>query len=60
MKITKKGQVSIPKEIREAMRLKPGDEVDFRIEGNNVIMVPVKTIRIPRDQKWFWTKELVK
>ncbi len=57
MKITKKGQVSIPKEIREAMRLKPGDEVDFRIEGNNVIMVPVKTIRIPRDQEWFWTKE---
>ncbi|HTB16051.1 MAG TPA: AbrB/MazE/SpoVT family DNA-binding domain-containing protein [Bryobacteraceae bacterium] len=27
--ITSKGQVTVPKEIRERLRLKPGDRVDF-------------------------------
>ncbi|HDO35289.1 MAG TPA: AbrB/MazE/SpoVT family DNA-binding domain-containing protein [Nitrospirae bacterium] len=57
MKISTKGQVSIPKKIRDALYLKPGDELDFRIEGNNVVLIPVKTIKVPRDQEWFWTKE---
>lgn len=28
-RVTSKGQVTIPKPIREAMNIKPGDEVDF-------------------------------
>jgi len=57
MKISTKGQISIPKEIRKALNLEPGDELDFRIEGNNVVIIPVKIIKIPRDQEWFWTPE---
>jgi AbrB family looped-hinge helix DNA binding protein len=57
MKISTKGQVSIPKEVRKSLNLKPGDEVDFRVEGNCAMLIPVKTIKIPRDQVWFWTKE---
>lgn len=57
MKISTKGQVSIPKNVRKALNLKTGDELDFRIEGNNVLLIPVKTIKIPRDEEWFWTKE---
>ena len=57
MKISTKGQVSIPKNVRKALNLKTGDELDFKIEGNNVLLIPVKTIKIPRDEEWFWTKE---
>ncbi|MBI2198833.1 MAG: AbrB/MazE/SpoVT family DNA-binding domain-containing protein, partial [Candidatus Rokubacteria bacterium] len=29
--ITSKGQVTIPKRIRDVLRLKPGDQVDFAV-----------------------------
>ena len=57
MKISSKRQVSIPKNIMDALELKPGDEVDFRVEGNTARLVPIKTIKVPRDQAWFWTPE---
>lgn len=36
MKITSKGQVTIPIEIREKLGLLPDTEVIFRVEGNSV------------------------
>lgn len=40
--ITSKGQVTIPKDVREEMHLHPGDRVTFRIEeGGAVRLVPV-------------------
>jgi AbrB family looped-hinge helix DNA binding protein len=38
MRITSKGQVTIPKHIREKLGVKPGDEVGFREEGQQVIL----------------------
>ena len=32
-KITRKGQVTIPKKVRHLLGLKAGSEVDFRMEG---------------------------
>ncbi len=40
MKITTKGQVTIPIEIRERFGLLPGAEVEFHVEGNAVRIVP--------------------
>ena len=57
MKISIKRQVSIPKRIMEALDLKPGDEVEFQVEGDKARIVPITTIKIPRDQTWFWTPE---
>ena len=42
MKVTTKGQVTIPMEIREQLNIQPGAEVEFVVEGNVVKMVPVK------------------
>jgi len=39
MKITSKGQVTIPQEVRERCGLLPGTEVRFVLEGNNVRVV---------------------
>lgn len=39
MKITSKGQVTIPLEIRKKMGLLPHTEVEFRIKGNAVQLI---------------------
>lgn len=44
-KVTSKGQITLPKEIREALSLKPGSHVDFEVEGGRVIL----RRRVPRE-----------
>ena len=44
MKITTKGQVTIPLPIREKMGLFPHTEVEFSIEGNTVRLQKVKIV----------------
>lgn len=36
MRITSKGQVTIPQEIREALGLLPQSEVEFELDGDSV------------------------
>lgn len=43
MRITSKGQVTIPIEIREKMGLLPETEVEFSIEGNVVRLKKTRT-----------------
>jgi len=42
-KITRKGQVTIPKEIRDMLALKESDNLEVRIEGNSVVMEKLET-----------------
>lgn len=37
-RMTSKGQVTVPKVVREALGLKEGDEVVFRVEGNRAVL----------------------
>ena len=37
-KLSKKGQIVIPKEIRDKFGIKPGDAVIFKIQGEKVIL----------------------
>ena len=57
MKISSKRQVSIPKQVMMALDLKPGDEIEFEIAGKSARIIPIKTIKVPRDQAWFWSPE---
>lgn len=41
-KLTSKGQLTIPKAVREALALEPGDRVLFRVEENRAIMAQTK------------------
>ncbi len=43
MKITSKGQVTIPLEVREKMGFLPDTEVEFIISGNNVLLKKVRS-----------------
>ncbi len=43
--VTSKGQVTIPKEIRRLMNIKPKDKVDFVLDGDKVLLKHVKTLK---------------
>ena len=42
VKITYKGQVTIPKKIRTALAIKEGDSVIFSVEGDHAVVMPIK------------------
>lgn len=37
-RVTSKGQVTVPKAVREALGIKPGDQVVFRVEGKRAVL----------------------
>jgi antitoxin MazE len=56
MTISRKGQVTIPKEIREALHIKAGDQLTFKVDKGKIVLEPV--LSIPRSQAWFWTPDV--
>ena len=53
-RVTSKGQVTVPKAVRDALGLKEGDEVVFRVEGQRAVLARTlkfldlaSTIRVP-------------
>lgn len=64
-KMTSKGQVTVPREVRELLGLKQGDGLVFEIEDGTVTLVPpeednpfdafIGTLPpLPKDAKTFW------
>jgi AbrB family looped-hinge helix DNA binding protein len=43
--VTTKGQVTIPKSIREALQIKSNDKIDFIRQGEKLYLVPIKTLK---------------
>lgn len=37
-KVTSKGQVTVPKAVRDALGIQEGDQVVFRVEGNRAVL----------------------
>ena len=53
-KVSSKGQVTVPKAVRDALGITEGDEVVFRVEGNRAVLARTPdflelagTIRVP-------------
>jgi len=40
-KVTSKGQVTVPKAVRDALGIRKGDEVTFRVEGNRAVLARI-------------------
>ncbi|KKL78177.1 hypothetical protein LCGC14_2027480, partial [marine sediment metagenome] len=41
-KMSKKGQIVIPKNIRERFEIKPGDAVIFKIQGDKIVLEKIQ------------------
>ena len=52
-KIRARGQVTIPREIREAAHLEEGDPVEVEMTEDGILLRPQKVI--DASQAWFWT-----
>jgi AbrB family looped-hinge helix DNA binding protein len=39
--LTSKGQITIPKSVRNKLNLKTGDKIDFKVSDGGVTLVPV-------------------
>ncbi|MGH8774936.1 MAG: AbrB/MazE/SpoVT family DNA-binding domain-containing protein [Jiangellaceae bacterium] len=48
-----KGQITLPREVREALHVAEGDDVAFTVTEEGVLMRGLTTV--PADQAWFWT-----
>lgn len=52
MKVTTKGQVTIPREIRERFHLQPGTDVEFLPQGDAVVIRPANGKKMTPFQRW--------
>lgn len=57
-KVSSKGQITVPKAVRDALGIKEGDEVVFRVEGNRAVLARTPdfldlagTIRVPAGKR---------
>ncbi|MCX6005694.1 MAG: AbrB/MazE/SpoVT family DNA-binding domain-containing protein [Chloroflexi bacterium] len=53
-KVTRNGQITLPKSVREKLGVYEGDIVEIEIVGENAVLVPQKMI--DKSQAYFWTK----
>lgn len=51
--IKKRGQVTIPKNIRDLLGLNEDDQLELVIEDGKIVLQPIMTIA--KDQAWFWS-----
>ncbi|GAB3218996.1 AbrB/MazE/SpoVT family DNA-binding domain-containing protein [Glycomyces halotolerans] len=56
VRVRQKGQVTLPREVRERLHIEEGDEISFVTTEDGVVTVRGYTA-IPADQRWFWTPE---
>lgn len=53
--VRRRGQVTLPREVREALHIEEGDDVAFVVESGRVTMQGLKSV--PAEQAWFWSDE---
>lgn len=65
-KLTSKGQITIPAEVRAALRLREGDVVTFEVEGDRAILRPqradhpfAKYLGVLREDRGLSAKQIV-
>jgi len=49
-KILAKGQVVIPKEVREKFQISPGDRVEVKMAKEGIVLVPLRKTRTEKFQ----------
>jgi len=57
-KLTSKGQITVPKAVRDSLKLEPGDQVLFRLDGGRAILARTQnfldlagSVSVPPDKR---------
>lgn len=53
-KVTSKGQISIPAELRKVSGIEVGDYVELEAKDGKLVLTP--KLLIDKEQAWFWKK----
>jgi antitoxin PrlF len=56
VKVRPKAQLTLPEEIRQALHIGEGDEVEFAVHADGTVTIR-GYVSIPTDQAWFFTPE---
>ena len=56
VQLRRKHQLTLPPQVRDALHLVEGDEVEFTVHADGQVTLRGMT-SIPTDQRWFWTEE---
>jgi AbrB family looped-hinge helix DNA binding protein len=56
VKIRPKAQLTLPEEVRHALHIGEGDEIEFAIHDDGTVTIR-GYVSIPTDQAWFFTPE---
>ncbi|WP_258112660.1 AbrB/MazE/SpoVT family DNA-binding domain-containing protein [Alicyclobacillus sp. SP_1] len=56
-KVTRNGQITIPKSIREKLHLEEGDYVEVIDGQEGILLRPKKVAFFDPDQAYYWTEE---
>jgi len=56
VKVRPKAQLTLPEEIRRALHISEGDDVEFSVHDDGTVTVR-GYVSIPTDQAWFFTPE---
>ncbi|MBA7474127.1 MAG: AbrB/MazE/SpoVT family DNA-binding domain-containing protein [Dehalococcoidia bacterium] len=55
VKVTRRGQVTLPASLRNAAQIEEGDYIQFIIDGTTINLIVKKLI--DKSQTYFWTRE---
>ena len=55
-KVRERSQLTLPAEVREALHVEAGDEVEFEMVAPGVVQL-VGMKRVRSDQAWFWSED---
>ena len=47
-KLTSKGQITVPKAVREALGVSPGDRIAFRLKDNGTVVIEAETVDLTK------------
>ena len=53
-RLRRRGQITLPPEVRHALGVEDGDIVEFTVDRGHVELHALRLI--PADQAWFWTE----
>lgn len=56
VKVRPKAQLTLPEEVRRALHIGEGDEVEFAVHNDGTVTIR-GYVSIPTDQAWFFTPE---